>query len=220
LAGATATDALLRRRSWLWTSAPHIARVVPKLEPGTVTRQLDDQSAQLRKLASRPTMVRKAFAWAVANWLIDAAALWVFLAAFDVTMNPVFVLAAFALANLAAAVPITPGGLGLVEVTLAVTLTSFGAPPSATALGIAAYRVFNYWLPIPASILTYLVVRRIKTPPTPLGPGIPSDPLDTTNVLLSDGSLGDPHRVCHANTRTLSTTSYSTSEKQAIQSCT
>ncbi len=173
LTGAIATDALLRQRSWLWASAPHIAKLIPKLESGMITRQLDDQSAQLCNLASRPAMVRKALAWAIANWLIDAAALWVFLAAFGVMMNPVLVLVAFGLANLAAAVPITPGGLGLVEVTLAVTLTSFGAPPVATALGIAAYRVFNYWLPIPASVLAYVAVQSTvqstETEQVPLG---------------------------------------------------
>jgi len=211
LAGAIGADALLRRRSWLWASASHIARVLPKLEPGAVIRQLDDQSAQLGKLASRPAMVRKAFAWAVANWLIDAAALWVFLAAFGVTMSPVVVLAAFALANMAAAVPITPGGLGLVEVTLLVTLTSFGAPSAATVLGIAAFRVFNYWLPIPASILSYFAVRCIKTPPTRVALCVP---LGAPNGHLSEVARGDITRIRNTNNGSFSTVPFST--KQAV----
>jgi len=166
--GVAATDALYRRRSWLWTGTQNIARVIPKLEPETVGQHLDDQSTQLCELAARPAMLRRAGIWAVANWLLDAASLWVLLAAFGVTMSPIALLIAFAIANVAASAPVSVGGLGVVELMLTVILVGFGAPPVATALGVAAYRVFNYWLPIPASAFAYLAVRRIEIPPMPL----------------------------------------------------
>jgi len=192
--GAVTTDALYRRRSWLWTTTRRTARLLPKLDPDAAIGHLDDQSSQLRELAARPAMLCRAGAWAAANWLIDAAALWVFLSAFGVTMSPVAVLVAFAVANVAAAAPITPGGLGVVEVTLAVTLTSFGAPPVATALGIAAYRVFNFWLPIPASAMAYLAVRHIQEPPEP---AVHNAALGITNThpeISADPHLVDEHR--------------------------
>jgi uncharacterized membrane protein YbhN (UPF0104 family) len=64
-------------------------------------------------------------------------------------------------------VPLTPGGLGVVELVLAATLVGFGAPAAPVALAIAAYRVFNYWLPIPAAALAYGGVRLIPTPGQP-----------------------------------------------------
>ena len=48
--------------------------------------------------------------WAAANWLLDAASLWVFVAAFGHVISPVDLLTAYGLANILAAMPITPGG--------------------------------------------------------------------------------------------------------------
>lgn len=166
---AAVTDALHRRRQWLWRTVDRLARRLPRIDPDTATNHLDDQSERIRELLARPAMLRRAAVWATANWLLDAAALWVFLAAFGVTMSPVAVLVAFALANVVAFLPITPGGLGVVELTLTATLVGFGAAAVPAALGVAAYRVFNYWVPIPASAIAYLAVRGISVPATDTG---------------------------------------------------
>jgi uncharacterized membrane protein YbhN (UPF0104 family) len=64
--------------------------------------------------ADRSLLVRAA-GWAAANWLLDAAALFVFIAAFGHVEGPDGLLVAYGLANVLAAIPITPGGLGIVE---------------------------------------------------------------------------------------------------------
>jgi hypothetical protein len=63
---------------------------------------------------------------------------------------------AFGLAYVMAALPITPAGLGVVEVVLVSLLTFFGAPVGAATLGVLLYRLVNFWLPIPLGALAYL----------------------------------------------------------------
>ena len=58
--------------------------------------------------------------------MFDAAALWVFLWAFGTTLNPINVIVAYGVAGVLAAIPITPGGLGLVETALPALLIGFG----------------------------------------------------------------------------------------------
>jgi uncharacterized protein (TIRG00374 family) len=160
-------DGLLHGRRWLWSVVAAIGRTLPMVKPASLIDLLDDQSARLVVLAARRSTLRRATGWAIANWLFDAAALWIFLWAFDVALNPVAVLVAFAFANVASLLPITPGGLGVVELTMAAALAGFGAPSVPTALGVAAFRLFNYWSPIPAAGLAYLSIRHIKRTPVP-----------------------------------------------------
>ena len=68
--------------------------------------------------------------WAAANWLFDAASLWVFLFAFGQAVLPIDLLVAYGLANILAVIPITPGGLGVIEGVLIPTLVGFGVPPT------------------------------------------------------------------------------------------
>lgn len=122
----------------------------------TFVRRFGDRA---RSLASQPRLLARLAFWASMNWLVDAAALWVFLKAFGVTMRPDSVLVGFCLANITAAIPITPGGLGLFEAALGASLGLFGAPVAEGALAISAYRLAAYWLPIPCGGLSYLLLR-------------------------------------------------------------
>jgi putative heme transporter len=106
-------------------------------------------------VAQRGLMIR-ASGWAAANWLLDAASLWVFIGAFGQWVNPDGLLVAYGLAFVLAAIPITPGGLGLVEATLTSILVGFGTTRGVATLGVVAYRLINFWLPIPLGGLAYL----------------------------------------------------------------
>jgi hypothetical protein len=97
--------------------------------------------------------------WAAAFWLLDASSLWVFLAAFGHLMSPYGLLVAYGLANVMAVLPITPGGLGVVEGVLVPTLVGFGSPRGIAILGVITYRLVNFWLPIPVGALAYLSLR-------------------------------------------------------------
>ena len=66
---------------------------------------------------------------------------------------------AYAAANIASAIPVTPGGLGVVEVTLVAITVGFGAPQATAVLAVLGYRIVNYWLPLLPGAVAYLRVR-------------------------------------------------------------
>jgi uncharacterized membrane protein YbhN (UPF0104 family) len=66
---------------------------------------------------------------------------------------------AYAAANIASAIPITPGGLGVIEVTLVAITVGFGAPRATAVIAVLGYRVVNYWLPLLPGAVAYLRLR-------------------------------------------------------------
>src|SRR5690606_32868569 len=107
----------------------------------------------------QPELVRRGVIWATANWALDAAALWVFLRAFGASVDPVILMVAFGIAQVAAAIPITPGGLGVVETALPAALTGFGVPGTTAVAGVLCWRFAQFWLPIPLGGLAFLSLR-------------------------------------------------------------
>lgn len=104
--------------------------------------------------------VRKAFlVWATLNWIFDAAVLWVFLAAYGEPMHPVPLLLAYCAANLAGVIPLTPGGLGVVEGVAISTLIGVGVPAPTAILGVLSWRLIQFWATVPVAGLSYLTLR-------------------------------------------------------------
>lgn len=127
----------------------------------------DDRAAQvLRQLGTRvedlisdPVLLRRVAGWAVLQWCFDMASLWVFVRAFGATIDLDALLVAFGLANILAAIPITPGGLGIVEATYISTLVGFGIPRRIATLGTASYRIAQFFFPILLGGVLYLSLR-------------------------------------------------------------
>jgi hypothetical protein len=132
---------------------------LPFLEPDLVTGIIRRLATRVRELSGNRPLLGRATGWAAANWLLDAASLWVFLAAFGHLSTPYGLLVAYGLANVMAVLPITPGGLGVVEGVLVPTLIGFGSPRGIAILGVITYRLVNFWLPIPVGGLAYLSLR-------------------------------------------------------------
>lgn len=133
-----------------------VADRVPFIDGNRLTALLGNVSERLRTLLDDRALLWRAAGWAALNWLLDAASLWVFLAAFGYRMGPDGLLVSFGLAYVLAAVPVTPGGLGVVEAVLSTSLVAFGAPRGVALLGVVSYRLVNFWLPIPVGGAAYL----------------------------------------------------------------
>lgn len=129
---------------------------LPFVDGAELRSSFQDVAAQLNRLSADRKTTVLAVVWAAANWLLDAAALEVFVGAFGHWVNPDGLLVAYGLANVLAVLPITPGGLGVVEATLTSLLVGFGTPRGVATLGVVAYRLVNFWLPIPLGGVTYL----------------------------------------------------------------
>jgi uncharacterized membrane protein YbhN (UPF0104 family) len=89
------------------------------------------------------------------------------------------VLAVFAFARLVTAIPITPGGVGVVELALIAGLTQAGGEDAAVVAAVLLFRLLTYVLPIVVGAGTYVYWRRNRSwrdsaPPLPDRFGAPS----------------------------------------------
>jgi uncharacterized protein (TIRG00374 family) len=91
----------------------------------------------------------------------------------DSEVSWVEALAAFALVRLLSAVPITPGGLGVVELGLAAALVLAGGAEAQVVAAVLVFRVLTFLLPIPIGAVTYWLWRRAEgRRPAPAGAGV------------------------------------------------
>jgi uncharacterized protein (TIRG00374 family) len=140
-----------------------IADRLPFVRAETVTALLQKVVDRMKILFTNPELVVKAGIWAAANWILDATSLWVFLLAFGAYVSPVDVLVAYGLANILAVIPLTPSGLGVIEITIIAVLKGFGVPSGVAAAGVLSWRLVNFWLPIPFGGVSYLSLRFGRT---------------------------------------------------------
>ena len=73
--------------------------------------------------------------------------------------QPALVLLAYAVAGLLALIPVTPGGLGIVEAGLSGLLILAGVDAGNALVATLGYRVISYWLPIVVGPFAYLAFR-------------------------------------------------------------
>ena len=104
--------------------------------------------ARLEDLAGDRRLLARVLGWAAANWILDAAALWVFLRAFGASTDVDALIVAFGLVNVLAVIPITPGGLGIIDGGLPLALVGFGLTRATALLGVATYRLAQFFFPI------------------------------------------------------------------------
>lgn len=123
---------------------------------GEVVRHI---GGRLEELTEDRQLLRRVIGWALANWLLDAAALWVFLRAFGETPPVDGVLVAFGLVNVLSVIPITPGGLGVAETAYISLFLGFGLSRATATLGVGAYRLAQLWIPILVGGALYLSLR-------------------------------------------------------------
>jgi putative heme transporter len=141
------------------TFVSKVADRLPFVRPETVTSLVQKVADRMKILLSSSDLLVRAGIWAAANWLLDAASLWVFLLAFGAHISPIDVLVAYGLANILAVIPVTPSGLGVVELTIVAVLTRFGVAGGVAAAGVLSWRLVNFWLPIPFGGVSYLSLR-------------------------------------------------------------
>lgn len=97
---------------------------------------------------------------AVGRWLFDLLALVTAVTAVGARPRFSLVLLAYVAAQLLAQIPLTPGGIGVVEAGLTATLALAGVHGGDAAVATLAYRLVSYWLMLPAGLVAWIVHRR------------------------------------------------------------
>jgi uncharacterized protein (TIRG00374 family) len=146
--------------TWLARATQRILNAIPKRK--TTTIDLPGRLVAERNLV-RTHLGRR---WREAVLLIggrigfDYFALLCALRATGARPNAPVVLLAYAATAVIALVPLTPGGLGIVEASLSGLLVLAGVPSGSAIIATLAYRLVTYWLPIFAGSAIYFAFRR------------------------------------------------------------
>jgi len=139
---------LLRQHHWTLPAAAAVLRLSQRLihRPRGDSRQLVNEGwARLTAVAPKPRTWVLAFAFAAANWLWDCLALALCFLAVGETVPWQGLLLAYGAAQLAVNIPITPGGLGVVEGSLTIALVAYGGQREATVAAVVLYRLISFW---------------------------------------------------------------------------
>jgi len=151
-----------RAGRWAATVARHVR---PGIDPAKVAEKSSRLAALARSaLTGRAFLI--SFGFASGDLLFDLLSFdLVFLALrYQPGFGPLAV--AYAAANIASAIPVTPGGLGVIEVTLVAITVGFGAPRATAVLAVLGYQIVNYWLPLIPGAIAYLRLRLVNKPPS------------------------------------------------------
>jgi uncharacterized protein (TIRG00374 family) len=159
---------VLRRRDLLTKALALGVRAAQRLSWGRGEDPLEVATGIRRRLTavtpSRWELVQ-VHGWALGNWVLDCACL---AAAFAAVGAPVpwrGLVLAYGAGQLAANLPITPGGLGVVEGSLTIALVAYGGAEATTVAAVLVYRIINFWISLPVGWLAagaLAVQRRLR----------------------------------------------------------
>ncbi|GAA4724021.1 lysylphosphatidylglycerol synthase transmembrane domain-containing protein [Phytohabitans rumicis] len=149
--------ALLGGAAW---SAVHVARTwrPARLPRWRVLAQLANLAREARAVPARHWVATIAFA--AANWLLDLACLAAVTHACGLTVGYGELATVYLAAQVARQIPLTPGGIGLIETSLLTGLVAAGAAQTGAAAAVLGYRIISFWLILPVGLTTYLGLRR------------------------------------------------------------
>src|SRR5205807_6514352 len=111
---------------------------------------------------SKGTLISAA-GWAMANWLLDLTCLFLSFVAVRSEVPWRGLLLAYGAGQLAANLPITPGGLGVVEGSLTVGLVFYGGAQVSTVAAVLLYRIVSFWAMLPLGWGSWLVLRTYRS---------------------------------------------------------
>ena len=84
--------------------------------------------------------------WGLVNWVLDCACFAMTFLAIGAPIPWKGLLLAYGAGQLAANLPITPGGLGAVEGSITIALVFFGGSRTTTVEAVLIYRLISFWL--------------------------------------------------------------------------
>jgi uncharacterized protein (TIRG00374 family) len=118
-----------------------------------VRRTLAETTALARTVSVRRWIAIVALA--VLNWLTDVACLLAAVHAVGLTVSASTVATAYLAAQLIRQIPATPGGIGVIEVSLILALTTAGAAAAPATAAVLIYRLLSCWTILPIGLLCW-----------------------------------------------------------------
>jgi len=98
--------------------------------------------------------------FAVVNWFADLLCLVAVARSFDVSLPMTAIAATYLGVQVVRQIPLTPGGIGVIETGLLTGLVGAGAASAPAAATVLGYRVLSCWLIIPLGLVAWTALRR------------------------------------------------------------
>jgi putative heme transporter len=139
---------------------PFARRVLRK--PGLDPAALDEFLTRLASIRLRWPQYVEVFGLATVNWLADCACL---ACAIHATGEPIpwrGLVLAYGAGAAVGSTGVTPGGFGLVEVTLTAALVAVGLATGRALTAVLAYRLINFWLILLAGGIAMIFLSRAR----------------------------------------------------------
>lgn len=150
--------------TWILRRWQGVARRPPG-DAGVIVRAA---SERLRAVRPRRAEWAGAAGFALGNWAFDCACLALAFAAVRSNVPWRGLLLAYGTAQLAANLPITPGGLGVVEGSLSIALVLYGGAEASTVAAVLLYRMISFWAVLPVGWGSWAALRWIGRRARPL----------------------------------------------------
>jgi hypothetical protein len=104
---------------------------------------------RLQVVTPTPLAWIEAFALALLNWAADLASLIFCVWAVHAAVPWRGIVIAYALTQISASIPVTPGGLAVVEASLTALLTAYGMASATAVTVVVLYRLISFWFLVP-----------------------------------------------------------------------
>ncbi|HXW44620.1 MAG TPA: lysylphosphatidylglycerol synthase transmembrane domain-containing protein [Streptosporangiaceae bacterium] len=146
-----AAGAILIRRDLVLRLAGQLVRAFQRATghpKGNVSARVETTLTRMREIPLSKTATAGIVALAAAVWMCD---FWCLVCSFRAVHAPIpwdGVLLAYGAAQVVGSFPIVPGGLGIVEGSLAVILVAYGTGRVAALSAAITFRIVNFWLAI------------------------------------------------------------------------
>jgi uncharacterized protein (TIRG00374 family) len=114
--------------------------------------------ARLGAVSPSPADWTWAATMSMGNWVFDCGCLTLSFLAVGAGVPWRGLLLAYGAGQLASILPITPGGLGVVEGSLTVALVAFGGAKLSTVAAVLLYRLISFWLAVPVGWVSWGVL--------------------------------------------------------------
>jgi len=141
-----------------------LGRWVPVLRGKNVAARIIDLLASLGSYRLSTGRSLGAGLFSLGNWVLDAGSLALAVVAVGAPVPWQGLLLAWAAGALATSVRLTPGGIGVVEATLASALVAAGMPASQAVPAVVVYRLVSLWLPAAIGALCLVLVPKTVAP--------------------------------------------------------
>jgi uncharacterized protein (TIRG00374 family) len=134
---------------WTVSAVLRLSKRLTRWPRGELAERIEWIIHRLTVVRLTPRQMAGALLLALANWLLDCGCLAIAFPAVGAGVPWKGLLLAYGAGQLAANLPITPGGLGVVEGSLTIALVAFGGAAPSTVVAVLLYRILSFWLALP-----------------------------------------------------------------------